>query len=189
MEIAEVTKSCSAPGWIEFGVDSACCSTCVPVSETTMQKISTVKDKKTGCIYRTANNAQVPDQGRKSFEGTLGDGGAPIRVHARAVDIKRPLMSVYGMVQAGYKVVFDCFGSYAEERETGRRIPLTERKRGWTLQMKVNPCSPSVPQNTAIDVVDGGGNNCTTGKTCNCSGRFGPTNAGDRTSPINNRTS
>ena len=80
----EPSRSCDKPGWIEFGIDSACCATCIPVSETVTKGVPLVKDKKTESIYRTANNAQVVDKGRKVINEDIGDGQAPVRVHARS---------------------------------------------------------------------------------------------------------
>ena len=138
----EPSRSCDKPGWIEFGIDSACCATCIPVTETVTRGVPLVKDKKTGSIYRTANNAQVVDEGRKVIHANLGDGQAPIKVHARSLAIKRPLMSVFGMTQGGYKVVFDDAGSYAEHKTTKRVIPLENKRRGWVLQCKVEKPGP-----------------------------------------------
>ena len=126
----EPSRSCDKPGWIELGIDGARCATCIPVSETVTKSVPVVKDKKTGSIYRTANNAQVVDEGRKVIAADLGDGQAPIKVHARSLAIKRPLMSVFGMTQGGYRVVFDDAGSSAQHKTTKRVIPLENKRRG-----------------------------------------------------------
>ena len=149
----ETTRSCDKPGWVEFGVDSACSFTCVPAGESAMSKVPVIKDSRTGSFYRTANNAKVYDEGRKTISGDLGDGLAPVKVHARSLKIKRPLMSVYGMTQGGYRVVFDSDGSYAEDKRTSRVVPLEAKRRGWVLSMKVGPLSKAAAVKHSIDAV------------------------------------
>ena len=118
-----------------------------------MSRIQVVKDSRTGSVYRTANNAKVYDEGRKTISGDLGDGLAPVKVHARSLKIKRPLMSVYGMTQGGYRVVFDSDGSYAEDKQTSRVVPLEAKRRGWVLSMKVGPLSKASAVKHSIDAV------------------------------------
>ena len=137
------TTSHSTAGWITFGVDSACCATCIPCSEAAVQKIPVVRDQKTGGTYRTANNAQVVDEGRRTFHGEIDNAGPPLLVHARTLKIKRPLMSVFGLTKAGYRVVFDADGSFAQCKKTGRTLTFDTVKRGWTLSMKVNKVTKS----------------------------------------------
>ena len=52
-------------------------------------------------------------------------------------------MSVFGMTQGGYRVVFDDAGSYAQHKTTKRIIPLESKRRGWVLQCKVEKLGSS----------------------------------------------
>ena len=54
-------------------------------------------------------------------------------------------MSVYGMTRAGWRVVFDKGGSYAEQKTSGRKLSLDESRRGWNLHFKVGPVPRSSP--------------------------------------------
>ena len=119
-----------------------------------MSKVPVIKDSKTGSVYRTANNAKVYDEGRKTISGDLGDGLAPVKTHARSLKIKRPLMSVYGMTQGGYRVVFDSDGSYAEDKQTSRVVPLETKRRGWVLRMKVGSPSKATAAVQSIAAVE-----------------------------------
>ena len=125
-----------------------------------MSKVPVIKDGRTGSFYRTANNAKVYDEGRKTISGDLGDGLAPVKVHARSLKIKRPLMSVYGMTQGGYRVVFDSDGSYAEDKRTSRVVPLEAKRRGWVLSMKVGHGSKAAVAKHSIDAVRSDAESC-----------------------------
>ena len=113
-----------------------------------------IKDNKTGSVYRTANNAKVYDEGNKTISGDLGDGLAPVKVHARSLKIKRPLMSVYGMTQGGYRVVFDSDGSYAQDKQSNRLVPLETKRRGWVLRMKVGKPEKAAAAKQSIAAVE-----------------------------------
>ena len=119
-----------------------------------MSKVPVVKDSKTGSVYRTANNAKVFDEGRKTISGDLDDGLAPLKVHARSLKIKRPLMSVYGMTQGGYRVVFDSDGSYAQDKQSHRVVPLEKKRRGWVLRMKVGAPGKAATDKQSIAAVE-----------------------------------
>ena len=119
-----------------------------------MSKIPVIKDSKTGSVYRTANNAKVYDEGRKTISGDLGDGLTPVKVHARSLKIKRPLMSVYGMTQGGYRVVFDSDGSYAQDKQSKRVVPLETKRRGWVLRMKVGSPDKATAVKQSIAAVE-----------------------------------
>ena len=76
-------------------------------------------------------------------------------VHARSLKIKRPLMSVFGMTKAGYRVVFDTEGSFAQCKKTGRTLTFDTLKRGWTLSMKVAKVTSTgkTPQEQGIEAL------------------------------------
>ena len=109
------------------------------------------KEAKSGSTCRTANNAVVKDEGVKKFGGDPEDGGMPLTIAARTLQIKRPLMSVYGMTQAGWRVVFDSEGSYAQQKHSGRLLSLKAERRGWNLCFKV--CSPTKPNTPPSSLV------------------------------------
>ena len=69
----------------------------------------------------------------------LTDAWINFKLKAAVADVKRPLVSVSKMCEAGNRVVFDPAGSYVENIKTGKRTAMVHTGRGYKLKVWLPP--------------------------------------------------
>ena len=100
--------------------------------------------------YEVADGIVIENPGKKSFTAYT-DVGHEHYLTAQVADVNKALLSVKKIVSAGKRVVFDDAGSFIEDKTTGERMWLTERKSVYRLklgifkQSSVNSSSESLP--------------------------------------------
>ena len=82
-----------------------------------------------------ADGAKIPNLGQKEFVAYT-DEGIKKKMKVQVTHVDKALLSVYGMVQAGNRVIFDPDGSYVENKATGEWTDIAVNARGqYTLKM------------------------------------------------------
>ena len=124
---------------VSFGIDSGAAVTAIP---TALVDAYPLTEPPSGAKYLSATGEDIHDKGMKKIlaetQGTLRG------IRARVADIRRPLMSVFDMYEAGHRVVFDKneLGedqSHAVHKETGTVVKFILRNRTWDLDVKLVP--------------------------------------------------
>ena len=141
---------------VEFSVDSGAVVTIVPKKTAIDYPLLDNAESLKGRSYRSANGQEVRDHGTRALVGTFGGSSTLKGLKARVGDVVRALASVYELVQAGNKVVFDdeaSGGSYCLNKRTGERIPFTVKNRAYVLNMKVKPHS-ALPREAKLTKLD-----------------------------------
>ena len=81
-----------------------------------------------GVEYVNANGATMPNRGQKVVPVRLSDGSA-CSLKMQVTDVKRTLLSVGKVCDAGHRVVFEATGGYMEHIESGKKFAF-ERVNG-----------------------------------------------------------
>ena len=93
--------------------------------------------------YRSATGQTVKERGLRKICGKMDQSIRGIR--AKVLNIQRPLLSVYEMVEKGHKVVFDKVdgtdASYCVHKDTGEVTRFKVQNRCWVLDVEVTPFS------------------------------------------------
>ena len=70
-----------------------------------------------GLQYEVANGVRIPNLGEKKFQG-YSEEGTVRSITTQVCEVNKGLLSVRKVVEAGNRVVFDCTGSYIEDKKT-----------------------------------------------------------------------
>ena len=81
---------------------------------------------KRGVEYEVADGHIIPNLGEKKFRGFSGEGKGK-DITAQVCDVNKALLSVWKIVAAGNKVIFEKEGAYIED-PGGRQIWLEEKQ-------------------------------------------------------------
>ena len=110
------------------------------INEDMLQNIETKLGQayKRGVKYEVANGEVIDNLGEKTFEGVL-ESGEVRGVTAQVCDVKKALLSVRKIVNAGSRVVFEPDGSCIENVHSGSRIEMNDE----VVQQALRP--PAVP--------------------------------------------
>ena len=132
------TPSTSSDRRISFGVDSCVAASVLPVSVCEDYPLIPVSNPVT---YRSATGQTVKEQGSRRLLGTMN--GSLRGVKAKVLKVQRPLLSVFDMVEAGHKVIFEKVDgvdmSRCENLTSGEVAPFVVRNRCWDLDVDVLP--------------------------------------------------
>ena len=94
-----------------------------------MLKAIELKPGKVGVEYEVADGAKIPNLGQKEFVAYT-DEGLKKKMKVQVTQVNKALLSVFGMVQAGNRVIFDTDGSYVENKRTGEWSDIAVNERG-----------------------------------------------------------
>ena len=135
---------------LTMGIDSGAAVTVIPEHSAPDYPLMSTAQSRAGGGYSSAGGHFIKDQGSRSLLTQQSDG--MVRgLRARVCKVQKGLMSVYDMVQAGNRVVFDSGGSYAIHKTTGKRVNFVERKRVYEVDLNVVPHSQAssvIPQSS-----------------------------------------
>ena len=126
---------------VTIGVDSGAAASVWP--RNLCKDYPTKRTEKTGLKYATAGKGSkhLVNEGERKIQLLMPDGsvrGARMQV----TDVRKPLMSVADMVDAGQDVHFLASGqSYAVHRETGTVTKFTRKKNIFEMEAVVPPFS------------------------------------------------
>ena len=100
----------------------------------------TVKTNKTGATYRAAGGQKLTNVGeiRPNFKSS-GIGGS--MAFQATTEIQKPLAAASKIAAKGNRIVLEALGSdsYIENKQTGKRIPLTIENGVYMMEMMVVP--------------------------------------------------
>ena len=83
-------------------------------------EIKPSQGSKEGVQYITADGGIMPNRGEKEVKVITGE-GHKCMLRMQVTDVKKPLMSVARICDAGHNVVFTKGGGYIEHMETGQK--------------------------------------------------------------------
>ena len=106
-------------------VDSGAAENVLPPSECLHVRLEPTQRSRAGIGFRGAGGDRIHNYGQRTFRARL-QGGSTAKCTWQVADVKRPLMSVGKMIEAGNKVHLD--GNPRVVRPNGQSIPL--RKAG-----------------------------------------------------------
>ena len=125
---------------VSIGVDSCAGLTVWP--ESLCDDVDTVPtvESRRGDSYFQAGEGQprLANLGQRKYELQTSDGRSR-QIKVTVAKVRRPLLAVSEMVDAGHRVVFEAKGAYAEHTATGRRTTLVRRNGIYEMEVKVRP--------------------------------------------------
>ena len=89
---------------------------------------------KRGVEYDVANGVAIPNLGAKCFVA-VAEEGQRRKMRAQVCAVKKALLSVSRMVQAGNRVVFEQGGSYVEDLHNRKKMYMSEKGGMYMLRM------------------------------------------------------
>ena len=114
---------------VYIGVDSGAADTVCPKEFAPQCEVVETSASKNGKYYLAANDSRIAIYGRTHLKG-LTDDWNNFELKAEVADVKRPLVSVSKMCEAGNRVVFDPAGSYVENIMTGKGQQWSTQEKG-----------------------------------------------------------
>ena len=94
-----------------------------------------------GVEYVNANGSTMPNRGQKVVPVRLGDGSA-CDLKMQVTDVKRTLLSVGKVCDAGHRVVFEATGGYMEHIGSGKKFAFDRVRGVYRMEVDVeNPAS------------------------------------------------
>ena len=117
-EISAVEKS-NGKERIRVQIDSGAVDTVGPREVGRAFQIRETRASKEGRNYVAANGSKIKNYGERLVKGTTSE-GIKVTMPIQIADVKRVLMSVHKMNQAGLKVILDGKNSYFQERASGK---------------------------------------------------------------------
>ena len=133
-DIAVVQVGNMVKDWIY--IDSGAVDTVCPKKFAENSALRETEESKNGHYYLAANCTQIPIYGRKTVKG-MADDYSKVQVEMEVADVKKPLMSVRRMTEAGNRVVFEPSGGYIEDVHTGEKLQMRETGGMYMLKMWV----------------------------------------------------
>ena len=133
------------PEWVpmEIAVDSGATETVIPMDALPSIQLEPSDASRRGVTYQVASGEEIPNLGEKRVQGVTHEKGYAKSITAQVADVKKPLMSVHRLVQAGHRVVFDEPGAYIEHKATKERIWLQEQSGMYMLKLWVHATGKS----------------------------------------------
>eukprot|EP00971_Amphidinium_carterae_P074239 1467091-Amphidinium_carterae.2 len=137
---APIAAVASSSTMVKLGIDSGAAVTVVPPH--VAGKTPLTQDQKSGSVYESATGQKIVNKGQVTLlcrhQGSLRG------LRARCVAVKKPLVAVVDMLDAGHKVVFDRDDngkdqSCAIHKSTGEITPFEHRNRVWELSVQTIP--------------------------------------------------
>ena len=127
------------PKWevIELAVDSGATETVIGEDMLKSVHLRESAASRRGVKYEVANGVQIPNLGEKAFGGYTDQEGFSRKITAQVCEVNKALLSVYKLVKAGNRVVFDPEGSYIEDLASEQRTWLQEQGGMYMLKMWV----------------------------------------------------
>ena len=140
-----------AGGWkkVRFTVDSGAGETVMNKDELPGIEVVPSAGSRRGQHYVTASDERIANEGEQKFIGRVSawnmmENGQWTKtdevskgVKVQIADISHPLMAVKSLCLAKHRVIFDEDGSYAQHKQTGEVIEITEEKGEYVLEMWV----------------------------------------------------
>ena len=124
---------------ITFTIDSAACTTVVPSRHRAARGYRVWSDGMTGSQYGTAKRGapKIQDEGKRALFTKAETGEHPQRLNTRQADVFEPLMSVPDIVDQGHMVVFDSEGSFAVNKDSGRKTHFERTGKKWQVNLQI----------------------------------------------------
>ena len=124
---------------ITFTIDSAACRTVVPSKHRAARGYRVWSDGMTGSQYGTAKRGapKIQDEGKRVLFTKTAIGEHPQRLNTRQADVFEPLMSVADMIDHGHMVVFDSEGSFAVNKDSGRKTHFERTGKKWQVNLQI----------------------------------------------------
>ena len=134
-------------GWekVTLKIDSGAIDTVFPPGAAQAFPVKPTEASKAGQGYRAANGSKIPAFGEKVVSGFTGS-WLPFNITAQVAGVKSPLGSVYHMIKAGNRLVFDSGGSYMVNKASGRTQPINERAGSFEIDLWVQQGQSEAPQ-------------------------------------------
>ena len=117
-----------------IGIDSGASDTVCPKSFSPGHEIKETKASRDGKYYVAANDTKIQIYGQKKIEG-VSDDWTEFKLNAVVADVKRPLMSVKNMCEAGHRVIFGPKDSYVENIQSGKRTKIEHTNKGYRMKV------------------------------------------------------
>ena len=133
-------------GKLSLKIDSGAVDTVIPPSTGRAFPVKPSEMSRAGLGYRAANGSPIPAHGERYLSG-VSDNWIPFNIKAQVAGVRSPLGSVMHMIKAGNKLVFDSQGSYMQNKQSGRILPIHEREGGFELDLWIEECmSPDITE-------------------------------------------
>ena len=130
------------PRRITMGLDSGAAVSVVPRGTIPDYPIEENEDSRAGRTYRTANGAEICDEGTQKLVGRMiGKGGTSIDkgLKVRVCRVEKGLAAVSEIVDAGHTVVFGKHRSFIRNESTGEELEVARRNKIFEFDMEVLP--------------------------------------------------
>jgi hypothetical protein len=122
---------------VTLGIDSGAAVTIVPRGICTDYPLQQNDRSRVHGGYRAANGQMIIDEGSRVL--FYKDGKDTRAIRARVGDVSKGLVSVSEMVDCGHRVVFDCDGSYAVHKQTGKKTYFKRRNKVFEIDVDIVP--------------------------------------------------
>ena len=121
------------PEWEELDmmVDSGAS---VTVINEEMVKAVTATDARPNVKYEVADGSLIENMGQKTFMAVT-DTGVTNKMTAQVTEVKKALLSVAKIVQAGNRVVFEDNKNDIENAKSGKRIPIEQKNGSYVMKV------------------------------------------------------
>ena len=129
-------------GKVTVKVDSCSVDNCAPKTTCQAFKLRQTEASKAGLKYRAANGSPINNYGERLVKGVTDD-GQKTSMAFQIADVRTPLASVYQIVKAGNRVIFEKGQSRVENLSNHRVTPIRENHGSYEFDLWL----PSQSQN------------------------------------------
>ena len=106
----------------------------VTVINEDMVRAVNASDARPNVKYEVADGSLIENMGQTTFM-VVTDTGVTNQMTAQVTEVKKALLSVAKIVQAGNRVVFDSNNNYIENTTSGKRIPIEQKNGSYVMKV------------------------------------------------------
>ena len=120
---------------IDVTADSEACEKVMPKGLCPNIAFKESEASRAGVEYEVASGKAVPKLSECHCEIFCEGVGASMMMHSQVADIHRPLLSLSGAAEQGFRSHIGWYGGYLEDMRTGRTIPFQRRGNLYVMQI------------------------------------------------------
>ena len=138
LEVSQVESSSEAEHIVELTIDSGAAENVMGMDVVPEVPLKSSAGSRAGVEYLAANGTRMPNRGEKAVPIVTSE-GQRCMLNMQVTDVRRPLMSVSRICDAGHRVVFEADGGYIEQVDTAERTRFQRVANVYRLQVALDP--------------------------------------------------